>query len=119
MDELKFTSYDIASMVIEDANKKFAPSYIIQQDRLDIFRQYCDVFDKMLKEFNGETFEVSVDEITMRVKIEIGIDDLTVDSDDRRIYTELLARAISFSFHVGTESPMLVKLEFPSLWDRA
>lgn len=119
MDELKFSSYDVASMIIEEASDKFAPSYIIQQDRLDIFRQYCDVFDKMIKEFNGETFEVSVDEITMRIKIEIGIDDLTIDSDDRRIYTDLLARAISVSFHVGVDSPMLVKLEFPSLWDRA
>ena len=119
MEELKFSSFDIAQMVIEDANERFSPLFSINEERLDIFKQYCSVFDMILKEFGGETLEFSVDEITMRVTAAIGIEELVVDSEDRCAITSLLSKALSFKVEKGEDSALLLTLVFPSLWERS
>ena len=119
MEELKFSSFDVAQMVFDDANERFAPSFVLQEDRLETFRQYCSVIDMILKEFNGETLEISVDEISMQVTVRIGIDSLIVDRPERSLIMELLSRAVSFAMEGGDDSPLLLTLVFPSLWGRA
>ena len=116
MEELKFSSFDVAQMVFDDANERFAPPFVMKEDRMEIFRQYCSVVDRILKEFNGETLEISVDEISMCVSVKLGIDKLIVDCPERSLIMELLSRAESFAMEGGDDSPLLLTLVFPSLW---
>ena len=119
MEELKFSSFDVAQMVFDDANERFAPPFVMKEDRMEIFRQYCSVVDMILKEFNGETLEISMDESSMQITVRIGIDSLIVDRPERSLIMELLSGAESFAIEKGDDSPLLLTLVFPSLWERA
>lgn len=118
MEELKLSSFDVAQMVLDDANERFAPSFVIDAQKLDIFRQYCTVIDKIIKEFDGETLEFSVDEISMLVTVKIGVDEIVVDNEERSVITDLLSRAVSFKIENGDDSPLLLTIVFPSLWGK-
>ena len=84
-----------------------------------VLTQYCSVIDMIIKEFDGETLEFSVNDISMQVTAKIGIDELVVDSQERSVITDLLSRAISFRLEAGEDSPLLLTIVFPSLWGRA
>lgn len=109
--------YDVATMVIEDANERFNPLWKINTERLNIFKQYCDAIDALSKEFNGKSFEVEVDEITMDVTVALECDEIIIERDNHPIY-ELAKRTVRYGFSVSEEGNLIVKFVFPGLWDK-
>ena len=108
--------YDVAAMVIEDANERFNPLWKINAEKLDIFKQYCDAADALSEEFNGESFEVEVDEITMNVTVALECDEVIIGRDNHPLY-ELAKRAVRYGFSVSEEGNLVIKFVFPGLWD--
>ena len=110
--------FDAANMVIEDANERFNPLWKINAERLDIFKGYCEAVDSLSKEFDGESFEVEVDEITMEVTVVLECDEVIIEKDNHILY-ELAKRAVRYGFSVSEDGNLLVKFVFPGLWDKA
>lgn len=110
--------FDVANMVIEDANERFNPLWKINAERLNIFKGYCDAVDSLSKEFDGESFEVEVDEITMEVTVVLECDEVIIEKDDHILY-ELAKRTVRYGFSVSEDGNLLVKFVFPGLWDKA
>ena len=110
--------FDVANMVIEDANERFNRLWKINTERLNIFKGYCEAVDSLSKEFEGESFEVEVDEITMEVTVVLECDEVIIEKDDHILY-ELAKRAVRYGFSVSEDGKLLVKFVFPGLWDKA
>lgn len=116
---MEFSSYHIADFVLDEATQQFAPMFRLSQERLDIFKQYCSVLDRMVEEFNGSTLQVEVDDEDMSVHMTLELDEFTVDSSDRAVFTQLIEHAISVRFEHGDEDTLRMTLVFPSLWEKA
>lgn len=110
--------YEVASMVIQDAAKRFSPLWIIDEGDLDIFKQYCSAIDRLAAEFDGESFEVEVDEESMKIMISLECDEVLVTSKEHVFYS-LLKRTEEFSFSVSENGHLLVKFVFPPLWHKS
>lgn len=116
---MSFTNcFEISSMVIDEASNRFHPSWEISEDRLDIFKGYCDVVDSLAREFDGVSVESEVDETTMKVVISLECDEVIVQSRNH-IFYELINRTVECGFSVSDEGNLIVKFVFPSLWDKA
>lgn len=110
--------FDAVEMVVEEANKQFAPIWKMNKERYKILKQYCDVIDSLSSEYNGESYEVEIDDIAMTVAITMDCDDMIVDQQNHK-FTTLAQRTVSIGFSVSEEGKLAVKFVFPSLWERS
>lgn len=110
--------FDTASMVIEDANERFAPLWKVDLEKLNVFKQYCGAVDLLAEEFDGESYEVEVDEITMEISVALECGEIVIKSKDHVLY-ELAKRAVRCGFSAASDDNLLVRFVFPSIWDKA
>ena len=110
--------FDVVSMVIDEATSQFVPIWKINKDKYQILKQYCDVLDSLAEEFDGESFDVEVDDIAMTVTIKMECPDIIIKSQNHK-YCSLAQRALSFGFAVSETGLLCMKFVFPSVWDRA
>ncbi len=107
--------FDVISMVIEEATNQFSPLWEVDKDSCDILKQYCSVIDSLAEEFNGESFDVSIDDIKMTIGITLECPDITIESAAHNFY-KLAQRSNSVSFSVSEDGNLNVKFVFPSVW---
>lgn len=116
MSEIK--CYDVVLWVVDEATERFSPLWEIDNENLNILRQYCEIMDDILKEFDGSEFTVDVDEVNLTVSIEAVFEDITIQETAHPFY-DIVKRAISVSFNQSNDGDIAVKLVFPSVWKRA
>ena len=109
--------FDIAKMVVEEADKQFSPLWKINEENLDILREYCDAIDELSNEFSGTSLNVTVDEVQMTVSITMTSEDLTVENESHLFYM-LAERSISVGFAVSDDDELATTFVFPTLWER-
>lgn len=110
--------YDVANLVIEDANERFKPLWKIDQEHLNIFKEYCEAIDSIAKEFDGESYEVEVDEISMDITIALECSEVVIEKNNHILY-ELAKRTVRYGFSVSKDGNLLIKFVFPGLWSKA
>lgn len=109
--------FDAASIVIEDANERFSPLWKTNEERLNIFKRYCEAIDLLSDEFDGESFEIEVDEITMGISVTLECDEIVIESKEHILY-ELAKGAVRCGFSATGEGTLLVRFVFPSIWNK-
>lgn len=115
---MKFCSAKIASMVLEDADKRFAPVYVRDQERSAILEQYCSAVDTLIERHNGSEFECEVDELMMTVAIRVVLEEVKVEAWTDP-FNQLAERSVSFRVeHCGDDS-LRITFVFPSVWKKA
>lgn len=111
--------FDVVNMVVEEASEQFKPIWRVDNDKLDILHEYCDAINGILKEFDGDSIDVDIDDIKMTISITIECEDLTIESKEHQFH-QLVERAVKFGFSKSTErEAMCVNFVFPSVWDKA
>lgn len=115
MSEIK--CYDVVLWVIDEATERFSPIWEIDNEKLNILRQYCDAMDSIIKEFGGSELTVDVDDIKLTVSIEMVFEDITIQETTHPFY-DIAKRAISVSFKQSNDGDIAVKFVFPSVWNR-
>lgn len=111
--------FDVVNMVVEEASDRFKPLWKVDEEKLDILHEYCDAIDGILKEFDGDSVDVDIDEIKMTISITIECEDLTIESKEHQFH-QLVERAVKFGFAKSAEREvMCVNFVFPSVWDKA
>lgn len=107
--------FDAVSMVVEEASKQFSPLWELDTESYDILKQYCSVIDSLAEEFDGESFDVSVDDIKMTIGIALECPDIVIESTSHNFY-KLAQRSNSVSFSVTEDGNLNVEFTFPSVW---
>lgn len=116
---MQLKCFDIAEMVIDEATKQFSPIWIEDEEKKKIFKQYCDTLDSISEEFDGEAFEVDVDDVKMTISVKFFCSEFTIEDESHPFYA-LAKRALSMSFMYEKEDRnMSVKFVFPSIWEKA
>ena len=109
--------FDVVEMVTEEATSRFAPLFRENREAKNVLHQYCDVLDALAQEFNGESFEVEVDEIQMTIAIKLECPDIVIQSEEHKFYM-LAQRALAVRFSHGENDTVAVEFVFPSIWEK-
>ena len=109
--------YDVVSMIITEATERFKPLWKINTEKQDVLKEYCEAIDEIAAEFEGVSFNVEVNEITMEVKIDVECGEIVIKSKEHRLY-DLAERATRFGVSAIDGETQVVKFVFPSIWDK-
>lgn len=113
----RINCFDVVKIVTEEATSRFAPLFRENREAKNILHQYCEVLDALAQEFDGESFEVEVDEIQMTIGIKLECPDIVIQSDKHRFYA-LARRALEIRFSHGENDTVAVEFVFPSIWEK-
>lgn len=109
--------FDVVSMVVDEATSQFSPLWKLNREKYRILKQYCGVLDSLAEEFDGESFDVEIDDIAMTISITMECHDVTIESQNHKYYS-LAQRAIAFGFSTSEDGLLCAKFVFPSVWDK-
>lgn len=109
--------FDAVSMVVDEATSQFAPLWRINEERYRILEQYCNALDSLAEEFDGESFSVEVDDISMTITITMECPEMTIESQNHKFYS-LAQRAMTFGFSISDSGLLCVKFVFQSIWEK-
>lgn len=109
--------FDVVSMVVDEATDQFSQLWKINKERYEILKQYCDVLDSLVEEFDGESFNVEVDDISMTIAITMEFREITIESQNHKYYS-LAKRAMSIGFSVSDNGLLCTKFVLPSIWEK-
>lgn len=110
--------FDVVSMVVEEATSQFAPLWKLDNENFKILKQYCSVIDSLAKDFNGISFDVSVDDIAMTITIILECEEMLIESATHKFFS-LASRAKTLGFSTSDDGNLNVKFVFPSVWTKA
>ena len=115
---MRFSSFAIADMVLEEADARFAPSFRRAEDRVAIFKEYCEAIDGIAAQFGAESIDVEVDENSMNVVLSLVLPDIQVSGGSKNTVQQLIERSLCFRVGLDGENIVLT-FTFPSLWEKA
>ena len=110
--------FSIAEEIINEATERFGSSFKVNNEKLSIFKEYCEAIDLIAEEFDGTSIEVEVDEITSEISITLESEEIIIESESH-ILCELLKRTVRYGFSASEDGNLLTKLVFPTLWVKA
>lgn len=109
--------FDVVEMVTDEASAQFKPLFRESREAKDILRQYCEELDALATEFNGESFEVEVDDAQMTIAIRMECPDIIIQSGQHRFFV-LARNALAVRFSHGEHDTVAVEFVFPSIWEK-
>ena len=115
---MKFKCFPVVNAVLEEANERFAPTYVPDQERIGILKQYCSAVDAMMERHEGREFECEIDEVLMTVTLCVVVSEIKVESWDAP-FNQLAERSLSFRVGHADEDSLKITFVFPSLWRKA
>lgn len=110
--------FDAVEMVIEEANKQFAPLWKLDKEKYRILEQYCQAIDSLSDEFGGISYDVEVDDIAMTIAITLECQDMNIQQQSHKYYS-LAQRAVTFGFSVSEDGNLNIRFVFPSVWKKS
>ena len=113
------TCFDLALMPIEERTNELASSEKINEEKLDILREYCEAIDSIVEHFSGVSAIAKVNDDN-NVVISLECEEIvTVDNPSRDSLIQLFDRAISVGFSTTNGENVVMEFVFPSVWDKS
>lgn len=110
--------FDVVSMVAEEASEQFGVAWRVDKERERVLKKDCLAIDSLAEEFNGVSFEVDIDDITMDIKVSLVCGELIVDSQNHKLY-DVLRDTKRFSVSKSADdSGIQLDFVFPGIWER-
>ena len=116
---MQVKSFDVAKMVIDEANERFSPIFKVIPECVAVLQNYCEAIDGILNNQTGREFEFEIDEETMEVKMAMVFEDFTVEDPMNEKFQQLAERAGTVSFENVDGETMRITLTYPPLWEKA
>lgn len=109
--------FDAVSMVVEEMTKEL-PLYFLNEEKMDILSEYCEIIDTFAERFSVESVGAEVD-LDNQIVISLDCDDSIVSyNPSKDVLTQLFDRAVSVSFSTTNGENVVMKFVFPSVWDK-
>lgn len=111
-------TFDIVEAVVSAKNDEIKDKFILNYDKLDILREYCEGIDGFIKEHDGCEISANIQDDTNYVSIEIEVMDFVYEKKFKSpIYLDLMERAVSIHFTNRGTDRLGVEFVFPSVWE--
>lgn len=102
--------YEASIDLIEEAGKIFKDR-TIDREKLDSFKVLCGYIDMVASEFNGITYDISVDEDTTDICVVLECEEITLEKRNAPLYDAML-RCKAVGFLCGENGYNNVKVRF-------
>ena len=109
---------DTLDEIIEVAKDRVSSLFRLNEEKLEILKSYCRAFNKVLLEFDADSYEISVNEDTLEIEMSMTCVGIVIESK-RHLFLELLDRSVYAELISEDGKSVTVKLVFPSLWENA
>lgn len=109
--------FDVVNMVVQDASDEFGEKWSINHEALKTIERRCDKIESIMKDFNGDMFEASVDEYTHDITLSFAISHFIPKTQtDYRMMILLLS---SDEMKVSGWGRELIRFDIivPGVWD--
>ncbi len=109
--------FDVVSMVTEEAGKQFGLMWRVDKDKEKILKKNCEGIDALAKEFNGVSFEVDVNDITMNITVSLVCGEIIISEPSHRLYN-ILQHAKRFAIKQVESDNIQLDFVFPGIWSK-
>lgn len=115
---MEIKCFDVASISIEGATESFKPDWKLNSTKLKIFESYCSSCDKIIREFDGLSFEFDVDNETKDIIISMSFEQISIGGKNHYLY-ELFRNAKNCVVDMLDDNSGCFKItmSFPPIWD--
>lgn len=117
--------YELASAVIEEANRFYGEGYKINNDLRNSFKEVCDILDEICAEYGGSGFSVDVDPSSLDIMVGMFCDGFEIDTRKHNVEGVdnkiLVIMKVSNNFkvtNVDRGDTMKIEFSFPTIWER-
>lgn len=109
--------FDVASMVLDEATDRFGKTWKINGDKERALSQACKDIDDIAEEFDGVSYEVDVNEITMDITISLVCGEIVVRGSDSKLYSAMRnAKRVTFKNADGDN--IRIDFIFGGIWEK-
>lgn len=108
--------FDTVREIIDEASKRFV-LYQVDVEKRHMLQAYCVAVDKLVDVVDGDAIQVSVNENSMEISIQVECDSMEVEHQTH-IYYSLAKRSMPFTFEATKEGKLLIGFTFPSVWSK-
>ena len=115
---MEFKSYNVVSEVLDEASKRFSPLFKQNDDKRKGIQKICEMIDNIVEPFDGESFDIEVDEENKNICMSLECHDVTIDSKTHPLYG-VIGCSCSFQVSHKDSDTMILQFTFPSIWDAA
>lgn len=107
--------FDVVDAFIAGLDDVCTGVTMVDSDKVDILREYCDVIDIILSECGGCKSSVSIEPRTNNISISI---EVAVFSANRfnQLYFDLIERSVSLTVFNANNGNVGIKFMFPSVF---
>lgn len=110
--------FDVVSAVIDGRHTDLQERFHINEEYLDILREYCDIIDVMISNHDGSEITADILEENNNISITVELSDFTYETKFKpRSYLDLMERAVSMKFTNRGSERLGVEFVFPSVWE--
>lgn len=112
---------DIADELVQEANKRFSPVFVIDNDGYNGLMVCCDIIDSMIKRYGITSYEFEIDEDNMDIIINLEMGEIIIqshgDDADVDVY-RIIKAAKSFVVSKINDNAINMRLAFPGIWNK-
>lgn len=109
--------YSSAVELIEEASQEFGDKVSLNAAKFDSLKLVCEEVDNLVKEIDCESVDVSVNEATKQLTIEVVCDEVIFEHDRSNGFFKLIQMLSSFSFSKKGRSYIRIALNIDNMWE--
>lgn len=106
--------FDIVDSYVRNSDAVVSGGKTIDEDKMDILKEYCDILDNMCNDFGGMSVSVDMSSKNL-VIISLELSIMTVNRFGQKYY-DLIERAILFAVCNTGANDLRVDFTFPSVF---
>lgn len=112
----KVNCFNIVSCLIYEATNQFQPCFELDNRKMDIMQQICSDIDMFADECECKGYEISIDEITMKISIGLLFETFVINKGNKR-YDPIAKNSELISLSIDNEN-VLLSFVFSSVWNK-
>lgn len=112
----RVNSFDVVSIVIDEASKKFGNDYFVDTERLNLIKGYCEAIDRIMEENESRSIEAEIKESDKSINISFSCDVFSAYSDDN-VFCSLVLCSNAIGFYIDEDDQSaIIELNFDGVW---
>lgn len=109
--------FDVVSVVTEEASKQFGIAWRVDKDKERALENDCVIIDALSEEFNGVSFEVDINEISMDITVSLVCTEMIIESPSHKLY-DVLQHTKKFAVKRADDDGIQLDFVFPGIWEK-
>ena len=111
-------TFDITEAVVSAKNEEIKRDYIIDYEKVDILREYCEVIDVIMKDQNAYEVTANIRDDNCVIIAFKSLDFIYEKGFKSPVYLDLIERAVSMNFTHCDGDHIRTEFVFPSVWTK-